>query len=170
MKYVNAAAVVTGASSGIGAEFAKQLAHRGAELVLVARDQERLQTVARRLEDHGSRRVTPIALDLSEPGAARRLVAELAERRIAPTMLVNNAGFGTTQAFVETDPDALSRQIALNVTGRRADSRPPPRPRRRQGRGACQRREPVRLPAAPADGRLRREQGVRSELHRGAQR
>lgn len=111
-----AVAVVTGASSGIGAEFAEQLARRGAELVLVARDEERLTASSRRLADHGSPRVTPIALDLSEPGAAGRLVAELRERGIVPTMLVNNAGFGTTRPFATTEPEALSRQVALNVT------------------------------------------------------
>lgn len=102
--YSGQVTVVTGASSGIGAAFARELARRGSDVVLVARRRDRLEGLAAELEaDHGITAV-PIALDLSEPRAGRALAAELAGRGIAVTGLVNNAGFGTDGAFHEEDP------------------------------------------------------------------
>ncbi|MGX1774509.1 SDR family NAD(P)-dependent oxidoreductase [Nocardia brasiliensis] len=82
---------VTGASSGIGAVFARELARRGSDLVLVARRQDRLEVLAAELRTQHGVHTTPIALDLSEPGAGRRLAAELARRDITVDGLVNNA-------------------------------------------------------------------------------
>jgi uncharacterized protein len=105
--YRNRTTVVTGASSGLGAEFARQLAARGSDLVLEALAEElRLA--------HGVT-VTVVARDLGLPDAGRTLRAELESRGIQVTGLVNNAGFGTHTAFPDEDPDQLQAMIALNV-------------------------------------------------------
>ncbi|MCE3001611.1 MAG: SDR family oxidoreductase [Xanthomonadaceae bacterium] len=87
-------ALVTGASAGIGAEFARQLAARGHALVLVARRAERLEALARELrERHGAPSLV-IALDLSDPGAGAALFERTEAAGIAVEFLVNNAGYG----------------------------------------------------------------------------
>jgi uncharacterized protein len=107
--------IVTGASSGLGAEFARQLAARGSNLVLVARRADRLESLAEELtRDHGIT-VTVIARDLGQPDAGRALRAELESRGIHATSLVNNAGFGTHDAFKDEDAARLQSMIALNV-------------------------------------------------------
>src|SRR5215211_9075760 len=108
--------IVTGASSGLGAEFACQLARRGASLVLVARRADRLQSLAAELTRAHSVAVTVVARDLGLPDAGRTLRAELESRGIYATGLVNNAGFGTHNAFTDEDPDRLQSMIALNVS------------------------------------------------------
>lgn len=114
--YTNQTVIVTGASSGLGAEFARQLAARGADLVLVARRADRLKTLADDLtRAHGST-VTVVARDLGQPDAGRTLRAELESRGIHATGLVNNAGFGTHDAFTDEDPDRLQSMIALNIS------------------------------------------------------
>ncbi|MFF2656425.1 SDR family NAD(P)-dependent oxidoreductase [Kitasatospora sp. NPDC058032] len=108
-------ALITGASSGLGAEFAAQLAARGHDLVLVARSADRLHDLAERLgKAHG---VTAHVLvqDLSEPGAAHRIGAELAERGLTVDLLVNNAGFGTCGSFDTIDPRHDHDQLMVNV-------------------------------------------------------
>jgi short-subunit dehydrogenase len=107
--------IVTGASSGIGAAFARELARRGSNLVLVARRLDRLQTLASELQTAHSIRVPPIALDLSAPGAGRSLAAEIADRGLTVTGLVNNAGFGTDGAFHDEDPARLTDEINVDV-------------------------------------------------------
>ena len=102
-------ALVTGASTGIGAVFADHLAGRGFDLVLTARRLDALREVAERLQDqHGvSCRVIPA--DLSEPEAPRRILYELARDEIDIDVLVNNAGYGLPKTLVETDwPEARS--------------------------------------------------------------
>ncbi|MTE24264.1 SDR family oxidoreductase [Microbacterium sp. ZXX196] len=107
--------LITGASAGLGAEFAAQLAARGHDLVLVARREERLRELADRLAaDHGVL-VETIAADLASDGAARRLHAETASRGIHVTGLVNNAGFGLKGALADEDPTRLDAMIHLNV-------------------------------------------------------
>src|SRR5215213_8789435 len=108
--------IVTGASSGLGAEFARQLARRGANLVLVARRADRLQSLAAELTRAHSVTVTVVARDLGRPDAGRTLRAELESRGIYATGLVNNAGFGTHNAFTDEDPERLQSMIALNVS------------------------------------------------------
>lgn len=107
--------IVTGASSGIGAAFARELARRGSNVVLVARRLDRLQTLATEIEASFGITATPVALDLSAPRAGRALAAELAARGIAVTGLVNNAGFGTDGAFHGEDPERLTEEINVDV-------------------------------------------------------
>jgi len=107
--------IVTGASSGIGTAFARELARRGSDVVLVARRLDRLQTLASELEAGFGIRATAIALDLSVPGAGRRLADEVADRGLSITGLVNNAGFGTDGAFHDEDPARLTDEINVDV-------------------------------------------------------
>ncbi|MFE7564328.1 SDR family NAD(P)-dependent oxidoreductase [Kitasatospora sp. NPDC057500] len=108
-------ALITGASSGLGAEFAARLAARGHDLVLVARSADRLRDLAERLgEAHG---VTAHVLvqDLAAPDAARRIGAGLADRGLSVDLLVNNAGFGTCGPFETIDPRRDHDQLMVNV-------------------------------------------------------
>ncbi|MFE2434678.1 SDR family NAD(P)-dependent oxidoreductase [Streptomyces sp. NPDC059409] len=107
--------IVTGASSGIGAAFARELARRGSDVVLVARRRDRLEDLASELRARHGVRATAVPLDLSEPGAGRRLAAELAGQGIGVDGLVNNAGFGTNGAFHREDPDRLTDEINVDV-------------------------------------------------------
>ncbi|GAB3607681.1 SDR family NAD(P)-dependent oxidoreductase [Conyzicola nivalis] len=107
--------IVTGASSGIGAAFARELAGRGSDLVLVARRLDRLQALASELESAHGIRVTAIALDLSAPRAGRALAAQIADRGLSITGLVNNAGFGTDGPFHDEDPERLTEEINVDV-------------------------------------------------------
>jgi len=107
--------IVTGASAGLGAEFARQLAARGSNLVLVARRADRLEALADELTRAHGVTVTALARDLGRPDAGRTLRAELESRGIHATGLVNNAGFGTHNAFADEDPDRLQDMLALNV-------------------------------------------------------
>lgn len=108
--------IVTGASSGLGAEFAHQLARRGADLVLVARRADRLKDLADELTRAHGVTVNVVARDLGRPDAGRTLRAELESRGIHATGLVNNAGFGSHSALTDEDPDRLQSMIALNVS------------------------------------------------------
>ncbi|MDR8402077.1 SDR family oxidoreductase [Paraburkholderia sp. USG1] len=108
-------ALVTGASSGIGAVYADRLARRGYDLILVARDVERLNGLAERLASETGRHVETIAADLTVKADVRRIEERLrADRSIA--MLVNNAGVGATRSLIDSDVDELEIMIDLNVT------------------------------------------------------
>lgn len=109
-------ALITGASSGLGAEFASQLARRGADVVLVARRKERLRDLADRIRASHDVTATPVDLDLTKPDAPAELRRILEERGISIQTLVNNAGFGMRGDFAEADPDRLSAMLQLNVT------------------------------------------------------
>lgn len=113
---VRPVAVVTGASSGIGAEFARRFAVRGYDLVLVARREDRLTELADRLAaDHGARS-TVLPADLADPAAPDALVAELRSRGVLVDALVNSAGFGTYGPFAEADPERIAAEVQVNVT------------------------------------------------------
>jgi short-subunit dehydrogenase len=107
-------ALVTGASSGIGQEFARLLARRGYALVLVARRRERLEALSNELQAAG-RASTVIAADLGQPGAAAKLLGELEARRLEPELLVNNAGIGLYGSALEHPPERVEAMLRLNV-------------------------------------------------------
>ncbi|WP_291200059.1 SDR family oxidoreductase [Hyphomonas sp.] len=94
--------LITGASAGIGAEFARQYAALGWNLVLTARRENRLQELAQEIRTKNSVEVTVIAEDLADPAAPARLVAELENRSLAVDALVNNAGYGLPGTFFST--------------------------------------------------------------------
>lgn len=107
-------ALVTGASSGIGAVYAERLARRGHDLILVARNAERLHKLAGRIAAETGRKVEVIAADLGKREDLARVETELrSNRRI--TTLVNNAGVGATAPLLQSDIDGMSDMIALNV-------------------------------------------------------
>jgi uncharacterized protein len=105
--------LITGASSGIGAEFARQLAALGYGVFLVARREERLRALAAEIErDHGVR-VEVQACDLGDPTATAALPARIAERNLNVEVLVNNAGF-TTVGDVHQNPDRQLGMVRVN--------------------------------------------------------
>ena len=108
-------AVVTGASSGIGAIYADRLARRGYDLILVARSQPQLNEVARRVSDGTGRVVKVVSADLTRKADMLR-VEKLLRTDTGITMLVNNAGIGAIQPLLESDVDAMEMMIELNVT------------------------------------------------------
>jgi short-subunit dehydrogenase len=103
-------ALVTGASAGLGVEFARQLSKRGHALVLAARRKERLEELAAEL---GNARA--LAIDLSESNAAARLMTDLEANGEEVELLVNNAGFGLIGGFARLDAVRLRQMIDLNV-------------------------------------------------------
>jgi short-subunit dehydrogenase len=113
--YSNKSALVTGASSGIGAEFARTLAARGTNLILVARRVDRLNDLAAELSTGSTIKVITIEWDLSLPQAGMHLGDEIAKRGLNVDVLVNAAGFGTHGTVAETDPVDLSKEMALNM-------------------------------------------------------
>ncbi|WP_374313493.1 SDR family NAD(P)-dependent oxidoreductase [Microbacterium sp.] len=108
-------AVITGASSGLGAEYARQLAARGADLVLVARDREALEGLARELTAQHRVGVEVMALDLLAPRQRAKLERRLADAERPVELLVNNAGFGLPLAFERNDVEDEARHLELHV-------------------------------------------------------
>ena len=108
-------ALVTGASSGIGAELARVLARHGHDLALVGRRAERLEALADDIATGGRPRPIVIALDLSSPGACAQLGQALARENATPAILVNNAGFGLVGEARTLDSAEQLQMIDLNV-------------------------------------------------------
>lgn len=106
-------AMVTGASSGIGAAYAEELAGSGHDLVIIARREARLRALAERLErEHGVEVHVRVA-DLSAPAELNALVDEVEALQI--DLLVNNAGFGAYRRFVELDPATAQALVSVQV-------------------------------------------------------
>ncbi len=109
-------ALITGASSGIGAEFARYHAKRGGDLVIVARRKEPLEALKAELESKHSVTVTVIAMDVGTPEQARDLFETVKAQDIDVDILINNAGFGGHGAFLDRDLAKDQAMIDLNVS------------------------------------------------------
>jgi len=130
------AALVTGASSGIGAAIATKLAERGHNVVLVARREDRLRELATKLEGAHGARAVPLACDLANADERSGLPARVVELGFEVDVLVNNAGFGTAGPFIEQEVDQEVAQLRIlceavvDLTGRFAPAMA------KRGRGA----------------------------------
>ncbi len=108
-------ALITGASTGIGAIYADRLAKRGYDLILVARNEAKLRALAERLEDETGRAMETVVADLNDPADLLRVADRLkTDKHI--TMLVNNAGVGSMTPLLTSDIDKMEEMITLNVT------------------------------------------------------
>jgi short-subunit dehydrogenase len=108
-------ALITGASAGIGAEFARVFARHGHRLVLVARREQRLHDLADQIAATGQPRPHVLAIDLSRNEAPKKIAAEMAALAVEPQYVVNNAGFGLMGPAVELEPAEQLAIIDLNV-------------------------------------------------------
>ena len=109
-------ALITGASSGIGAEFAHQLAAKKLNLVLVARSQDKLSEIAEQLQQQHSIRAHVISQDLTESGATASIARQVEDLGIVIDLLINNAGFGDYGSFPESVLDRQTGMIQLNIS------------------------------------------------------
>lgn len=109
-------ALITGASGGIGLEFAHILAKDGFDLILVARTLEKLEDLSIIISKEYMRKAVVIQSDLSKPGSALALFNQLAEEEYAVEVVINNAGFGDNGYFYETDFSRDIQMINLNIT------------------------------------------------------
>jgi short-subunit dehydrogenase len=107
--------LVTGASSGIGAAIARELARRGHGVTLTARRKDRLVELASELSEQHGVRAEVVACDLSSTAARHRMMKTVAERGLDVEVLVNNAGFGSAGRFQELDADTEVRMVRTNV-------------------------------------------------------
>lgn len=108
-------ALITGATAGIGAEFARQLAEKGHHVVLVARDATRLQATAEELEKRYGIRAEVLAADLADDGGVAAVVARLTDPARPVEILVNNAGMGLLRSFAENDIADETKHLKLHV-------------------------------------------------------
>lgn len=113
--YAGKTALITGASSGIGAEFARALASRGCNAILVARSGPRLDELAATLRTDYGVTADVITTDLTAVGAVEQLTVEIASRGLDVHVLINNAGFGTHGDLADADPVRIHDEVTLNV-------------------------------------------------------
>ncbi len=113
--HMNPTALITGASGGIGEEFARLLAAHRHDLVLVARTAPKLQSLSEELARQHGIQARVLAADLADPGAPPRIFDTLQLQGVAIDVLVNNAGFGARGAYAEIDYDTEARMIQVNV-------------------------------------------------------
>lgn len=106
--------LVTGASSGLGEEFARQLAASGANLILTARSHSALEQLGRQLSRERGVETRVVIADLAEPGGAQALCRDVDALGLPVEHLINNAGFGGTGPFADQDQDELGRMVRLN--------------------------------------------------------
>jgi short-subunit dehydrogenase len=110
----NGTALITGASAGIGAIYADRLAERGYDLILVARNRDRLDALANRLTDETGRSIEVVAADLKDKVDLSRVETVL-RTDASITLLVNNAGVGATAPLLDSDVEKMDEMIRLNV-------------------------------------------------------
>jgi uncharacterized protein len=108
-------ALVTGASGGIGAEIARELARRGHGVVLVARRKDRLEALAKDIQEEYGVRAETISADLAKPASRSRIQGRITELGLDVDILVNNAGFATGGPFYESDPARELEQVRVLV-------------------------------------------------------
>ncbi|MBB6634230.1 SDR family NAD(P)-dependent oxidoreductase [Cohnella thailandensis] len=113
--YKNKLALVTGASSGIGKAYAKELASRGCHVVLAARSKDKLDVLARDINRQYGVQAHALACDLSKPNAPRQLAEQLSGLGLSVDILINNAGVGTHGLFEDIEPEREQDEIRLNT-------------------------------------------------------
>lgn len=109
-------ALITGASSGIGSVFARELAQKGYDVVLAARTEQKLQELAQELARSYSVKAYVVPIDLSKEFASRQLLQQITALGLTIDLLINNAGFGTSGEFLNNEADRDHQQVMLNVT------------------------------------------------------
>ncbi|MGG5174817.1 SDR family NAD(P)-dependent oxidoreductase [Pseudarthrobacter sp. J1763] len=112
---MNSTALITGATAGLGAEFARQLAQAGHSLILVARNEERLQETAGELERQYGITAEVIAADLTDDGGVAAVVERLSDPARPVSILVNNAGLGLLKSFAENPIEDEKKHLKLHV-------------------------------------------------------
>lgn len=115
VQYAGTTVLVTGASSGIGAEFARRFAHRGADVVLVGRREDALHELAEKITGQTGRLTHPVAFDLSVEGGGSLLKQRLDALDIRVDTVVNCAGMGLTKPFTDSAEDEVRTQLQVNV-------------------------------------------------------
>ncbi|WP_432107618.1 SDR family NAD(P)-dependent oxidoreductase [Streptomyces sp. AA1529] len=115
MQYAETTALVTGASSGIGAEFARQLARRSADVVLVGRREDALRELAAEITAHTGRAAHPVAFDLGVERGGQLLKQQLDNLEIRVDTVVNCAGMGLTKPFADSTADEVRTQLQLDI-------------------------------------------------------
>jgi len=115
MNYQGMTALVTGASVGLGEEFARQLVAQGANLILVARSEDKLIRLAETLREQTKAQITVLPADLSSAQAVNDLIARVQNRGIRVDLLVNNAGLGLFENFLDAPLERQMEQVAVNV-------------------------------------------------------
>ncbi|QSQ11064.1 SDR family NAD(P)-dependent oxidoreductase [Myxococcus landrumensis] len=128
-------ALITGASAGLGEQFARRFARDGHDVILVARSAPRLEALASALEKEHGVKAHVIPLDLGQPEAAEQLFAQVAERGLAVEFLVNNAGFGSSGPFLDQDVKREAEMVDLNCTALLKLTHLFARPMRERGHG-----------------------------------
>ena len=160
-------ALVTGASAGIGAAFARAFAREGLSCVLTARREDRLRELAAELESRHGVKTRVLGVDLAAPGGAEQLLRGVADLEIA--VLVNNAGFGGAGRFDKLAAGAAARDGRAQLRGAgRADARAAARHARARARRGDPHRLGGGLPAAAAPRALLGHQDLRQPARRGA--
>ena len=114
-EYQGSTALITGAAGGLGEAFAEELAERGTHLVLVGRSENKLQALASRLQQQWQIMATVLTADLAAASEVDQLISKLKSNGIEVDLLINNAGFGVFQRFLETPLERQLEEIDVNV-------------------------------------------------------
>ena len=116
LNFKNTTILITGASSGIGKEFAKQLASKGANLILTARTHSDLTKLTKELEsEHDNISIKTIPADLSKPNSSKELIKKINDMGLSIDYLINNAGFGKFCAFSGESFETYHKMLMLNI-------------------------------------------------------